>query len=317
MRLLFHRPTPREGSTMLALLCLTLLAPIGCGALPDASALVDSAWSLHAAVNSTGGAVEAELRRHEEEGEFASRFADSWAVRTEAVKGIVEYAGAIQSVVEAAGETRQRIGALADGVTGLADAAGIAMPPVGVVAVATDAARFVLEQVNRIRAANSLEEAMGPAQEALDFVCGRIAHDLRLTDEIVQLLEADARSRVELRWGDEQAYRGQIEDARREVFRLGEAALKSDNQARLRELDDLLAATDHRHARYQAELKLLEDRIKAMREVIAAAATAVEAWPGAHAQLRAAIASGRTLNIAAAMSAVVELRDLVQRMRDL
>lgn len=296
---------------------LTLAAVGGCGSLPDASGLVESAWSIHGAVNSAGGAVEAELRRYEEEGELASAFAESWAHRTAALKGLAEYAAAVQSVVEAAGETRQRIAALADGISGLAGAVGIALPPAGIVAVTTEAAGIVLEQVNRIRAANSLEEAMEPAQEAVDFICGRIAADLRTTDEIVQLLEADARSRLQLRWGDEQAYRAAIEEARRDVFRLGAAALEPASQARLRELDDLLAATEGRHAVYEAEMHDLAERATSIRDVIAAAAAAVQAWPSAHAQLRAAVASGRSLNIAAAMNAVVEIRDLVERMRDL
>lgn len=154
----------------------------GCGSLPDASGLVESAWSIHGAVNSAGGAVEAELRRHEEEGELASAFAESWAQRTAALESLAEYAAAVQSVVEAAGETRQRIAALADGISGLAGAVGIALPPAGIVAVTTEAAGVVLEQVNRIRAANSLEEAMEPAQQAVEFICGRIAADLRTTD---------------------------------------------------------------------------------------------------------------------------------------
>lgn len=299
-------------------LCLLILPLLGgCGALPDASGLVESAWSIHAAVNSAGGAVEAELRRYEEDGGAARQFAESWAVRTDAVKGIAEYAGAIQSVVEAAGETRQRIAALADGISGLAGAAGIVLPPAGIVAVTTEAAGIVLEQINRIRAANSLEEAMAPAQEAVDYICGRIAADLRTTDEIVQLLEADARSRLQLRWGDEQAYRARIEEARRAIFPLGPAALEAANQARLRELDDLLAATDGRDARYQEEWRAVEQRAGSIRQVIAAAASSVEAWPSAHAQLRAAVASGRSLNVAAAMNAVVEIRNLVERMRDL
>lgn len=299
------------------LLALAVPLPTGCGALPDASALVDSAWSIHAAVRSAGAAVEAELRRYEEDGEAARRFAGEWAVRIDSVKGIAEYAGAVQGVVEASGRTRERIAALAGGISGLAGAAGIAMPPAGIVAVTTEAAGIVLEQVNRIRAAKSLEEAMGPAQEAVGFICARIAADLRTTDEIVQLLEADARSRLQLRWGDEQAYRQQIEEARRAVFRLGAPALEPANQARLRELDDLLAATGERHTLYEDALRAVEERTRSIREVIAAAAGAVEAWPSAHAQLRAAIASGRSLNIAAAMSTVVEIRDLAQRMRDL
>lgn len=300
---------------LLGVLALATLG--GCGSLPDASGLVESAWSIHGAVNSAGGAVEAELRRYEEEGELASAFAESWAHRTAALEGLAEYAAAVQSVVEAAGETRQRIAALADGISGLAGAVGIALPPAGIVAVTTEAAGIVLEQVNRIRAANSLEEAMEPAQEAVDFICGRIAADLRTTDEIVQLLEADARSRLQLRWGDEQAYRAAIEEARRDVFRLGAAALEPASQARLRELDDLLAATEGRHAVYEAEMHDLAERATSIRDVIAAAAAAVQAWPSAHAQLRAAVASGRSLNIAAAMNAVVEIRDLVERMRDL
>lgn len=296
---------------------LTLAAVGGCGSLPDASGLVESAWSIHGAVNSAGGAVEAELRRYEEEGELASAFAESWAHRTAALNGLAEYAAAVQSVVEAAGETRQRIAALADGISGLAGAVGIALPPAGIVAVTTEAAGIVLEQVNRIRAANSLEEAMEPAQEAVDFICDRIAADLRTTDEIVQLLEADARSRLQLRWGDEQAYRAAIEEARRDVFRLGAAALEPASQARLRELDDRLAATDGRHVMYEAEMHDLGERATSIRDVIAAAAAAVQAWPAAHAQLRATVASGRSLNIAAAMNAVVEIRDLVERMRDL
>ncbi len=296
---------------------VVLLALAGCGALPDATPLVESAWSIQTAVSSAGSAVEAELRRYEEDAAAAEQFAEVWAARTEAVKGVAEYAAAIQSIVEASGETRACIGLLADGVASLAGAAGIALPPAGIVAVTTEVAGIVLQQVNRIRAANSLEEAMGPAQEAVDFICGRIAADLRTAEEIVQLVEADARSRVQLQWGDEQAYRASIEEARREVFRLGAAALEPASQARLRELDDLLAATDGRHAQYEEEMRGVTERARSIREVIAAAAAAVEAWPSSHAQLRAAISSGRTISIAAAASAAIEIRNLVERMRDL
>jgi len=311
------RAVRTQAITLLAFIALALLAPVGCGALPDASPLVDSAWSIHAAIDSAGGAVESELRRHPEGGEWADRFAQEWAVRTDATQALGEYAASIQSVVDAAGETRQRIGAVADSVTGLANAAGVVMPPAGVVAVATDAARFVLEQVNRIRAANSLEEAMGPAQVAVDFICGRIADDLRTTDEIILLVGADLESRVQARHQVEIEYRDKLFIARNKAYAGAPQDVMLIEMGALYRIEELLALTNSWHEPLQTELASIQERTDAVRDVIAAAAGAVEAWPAAHAQLRAAIASGRTLHIAAAMSAVVEVRDLVQRMRDL
>jgi len=78
-----------------------------------------------------------------------------------------------------------------------------------------------------------------------------------------------------------------------------------------------MSDADARYAIYQAKFAANQKRLRASRQLINAAAAAVDAWSAGHAQLAVAARNNTTVSTQAMLDAAVELRDLVKRIREL
>ena len=92
---------------------------------------------------------------------------------------------------------------------------------------------------------------------------------------------------------------------------------KKEDREELAELSKLMADADARYAVYQAKLDGNLERLRASRQLINAAAAALDAWSAGHAQLAVAARNKTTVNTQALLDATVELRELVKRIREL
>jgi hypothetical protein len=72
-----------------------------------------------------------------------------------------------------------------------------------------------------------------------------------------------------------------------------------------------------RIAEYEAKLHLIRQRDKAGRSVLGAAENAIAAWGAAHQQLAEAVKERQPVSVESLTAAVVEIRTLIQRWREL
>lgn len=298
-----------------SLVCVGLLGILlnsGCR-LPDVGPFVEGTAQLKGAVAAGGAAVEQELRFTFSDTAQADALHVNWEARNKAMTALLRYAQSLDAIVAAGNAGAESAGKVADSVKGLAEAAGIAIPgSAAAVAIATDTVKFLYGQIATVRAAGQLAAALEEAQPAIERVAQLMRNDL--ADLAVVTQAADAVQIVNLA-----AEYNKLSSDRKSILQ----AMKNLNPAVVADRDEyaaltgLLAALKPRYDTYQQELKAVEDRRKSALAVIDATGRALDEWAAAHADLASAVRHKRLASAQSLVSAAVELRDLVKRMRDL
>jgi hypothetical protein len=290
---------------------------IGCASLPEVGPFVDATAELRSAVVASGSTAVTELRLMPDGGGSADRLAQMWSGRVQAVDALVFYADSLRSIFKAGQQGGQAARALADSVTGLAQGVGVVIPAAGALPVAADAATFVYSHIALIRASNSLEEALVNAQPAVKRIAVVLAQDLRATDEILQTANADIRQRTLIKHQVEWRFREDLLAEQTALYAKARGDRTAADEARLFDIDRLLISTKVWYDPLQNELKQAEHRLRAGRQLLAAAVQIIGQWADAHEQLVLAVRDRRTLNTQALVQAAVDIRDLIKRVREL
>ena len=303
------------------------LALAGCTQLPDVTPFATATADMAAAVRSAGPAVASEVARMEGGGATAGRLAESWAARDAAMVAVVMYSDSLVSIVNAAHDRGNAIGALAEKLGGLASAAGFALPgSSAAVGVVTDAARFVWAQIELARGARTLEDALTAAQPAVDRIAEKLGDDFRDLDLALRaavesqrgVLESDPGYNIpagtcgtlverKLALLEELADRGVD----------GNPELTDEDLSRVDRLDALMATTAAQLAATDESLGELEARARVVQDLVLASGGAVERWAVAHRDLANAVRMRRPINIDSLTAAAVEIRELIKRVREL
>ena len=312
---------------MLRTLFCTVLAGValsGCGTLPDARPFADATGALAASVRSSGQAladsiIETGAAVPEEEQsaytQLAAKFQKAWAVRVQAAQGAVDYANAIADLMKAGKQGGETVKTVGESLSGLASAVNIPLAGAAFDA-AEDLARFIVDRVAIVRASRSLEDALSKAQPAVDRMAEHLASESEL--RLKPTLEAaykNLRSSINNRYGADAGFAQHVE-ARRDQLR--KETLKDNGKlAQLQEFDRLRTtlavglnerdqALDKAAAAYKTRLQLLN-----------ALTAATRSWAAAHRDLASAVREKRSVNATELQDTVVELKDLIKKVRAL
>jgi hypothetical protein len=317
---------------------LLLAAGVGaCATVPDVAPFADATVQLRSAVAASGAAVETELRgvpkrtgTSEAEREEAQRqdravalAADklqaAWHKRVQAMDALVVYSDSVQSIAKSGKQGAQAVQALTESLKQLAGAVGLAAPAASAaVGVATDAAAFVYGHIAAMRASRSLEEALSAAQPAVDRIAAVIVADSEDLDELLLDAEQLGENNIRNNHKDGFRFRRGLVAERDELYRRGaEARLPAADLDRLQVVEQQLALTDSWYAPAQAELTRLHDRVRLARGLVQATSGSVRDWAGAHRQALAAVRDKRQLSASVLAQSVVEVRELIRRVREL
>jgi hypothetical protein len=307
-------------------LALVVTLSSGCATLPNVSPFAEATVELRSAVITSGTAVEAELRENpvelREDRDLAEKlskradvFAKEWAVRVRAMDALVKYSESLVAIVEAGKGGEQSARAVADSVSNLAGALGIVIPAAGAVSVGTDAAVFIYGQIANIRASKSLEEALVQAQPAIDHLVANLSKDLKQIDEILQAANELNTSATKTKFGDEYGYLNMLERERKKLYAKGPGV--PADEARLLELDRLIASTKSWREAPEKAVEDAEKRLKAGRQLIGATRQALTEWVGTHRSFVIVVKDRGTVNVQALVYATTQIRDLVRRIREL
>ncbi|MCH8153032.1 MAG: hypothetical protein IH830_11765 [Planctomycetes bacterium] len=311
----------------------------GCASLPDLSSYTSSTIRLQSAIDSSGQVVLASLNSAKKALEAAKAtqaatykkhagdFERHWKARVAAMDALVAYARSLEEIAASGRSGSKSAKAVAGAVTSFAESLGV-VPGGQIVGVATDAAAFVYGQIAIIRAARSLQESIDATTPVLERLVQVIDKDL--DDARKAFVYASDATKKELRvdYGHTKKAWEVLVDRRRERLErlhltLADekvsvvSALNATEREELEEIERRLLAVEPEWLRYQTKLAAIQDREDAGMEIISASQTALQDWIHAQKDLAASAGQRRPARLDGLADAVVEIRSLVERWRNL
>lgn len=308
--------------SFLAAIVLALVA--GCGSLPDAKPFADATSTLSASVKTSGQALTDSMRDAgsvlpQDQAAYDKNVKDfnaAWEVRIKAAEGAVAYSNSIADVIAAARETRDTINRVGDSLGALAGAAGIALPAAPVIGVAKDIGEFVASRIATVRASKNLEEAVAQAQPAVDKIAEHLVAE---TNKNLKPILEDVYKNIAS--GIKQSYDADDSFAKILNVRLTQArtdALKDLSKApALQEFDRMQSVVSVRLKERDQKLDQAAANYKARLQLINSLSTATMAWAAAHRDLASAITEKRKVNATELQETVIELKELIRKVRAL
>lgn len=343
MRQRCRRGVIRSSCGGLAILVFAGSLAVGCTSLPDTSGYTAATIQTRQAVATTGDVVESELesaitaKATTADAESVKNLQTAWAATMRSMDAMVAHAQSIERIVDAGNTGAQSARQVADSVKKLVDAVkvnALTGASAKVVELSADTAAFVYGEYSKYVAAKSLQEALdgfGPSIARItQLVEAQIADAQRLFDEQieaqVQLLQTPALGPedTDRRFGGWIKRRGELDETAEQATQLLVHGIGSNNtkeiarsKAMIADIETGRKVIEPRMAEYEEKLQAIRQREKLGRSVIGAAQNAVAAWGIAHQQLVNAVRQRRPVSVESLTAAVVELRTLIQRWREL
>jgi hypothetical protein len=302
----------RGGAGRLALGTALVLATLGCAAPPDAGKLADASAQLRSAIMATGGAVTLELESAGE-AERARQMREAWVIPDRSAVALMLYSDAVANIVRSGSQGGDTVRRLADAGLQLASGVGIALPAAGSVAAGVDLAAYVYQQIALARAAMSLEEALERMQPAVDRIADVIGKQLDDAQVILVSASKIAEAKAREQFGDETGYLIALRKERQALYRV--TPLTQQNADRLLQIDKIERTVTAKLEPMEADRKASAARMRNALQLIAATRQAVIDWAGAHRQMLTAVRGGGSVDPQALVQSVVEVRELIRKVR--
>jgi len=311
-----------------SVLILVLAAGINCGPIPIITPFSEQTDRMVTGIN--GGYTASQVSLASVNEEQAKKLAEAWAPTAAALNGIVAYSQALTAVATAGAEGATAAGDVANAVNGLLASFNVAAIPANLVA----GFKALNAQIAVIRAKRSLHEAVGAADPVVAELATILSaqlkalatlHDLTAQNALlnhsanhspmVDYVEAERRSEAKIlrilqRILDYQE-KGQSEELLMAITKLDPSAKRDNIEAREAHWLDVvkrhqahLAAYNERYAEYERRAGELNASRRAGVATLTKAQSAVTAWAGAHAKLRAAFEKKVPPDFAAFFAAV-------------
>lgn len=308
----------------------------GCRSLPDTSGYTTATIQVKQAVATIGEVVQAELvsaidaKATAADHASVKRFEAAWAATVGSLDAMVVHAQSIEEIVDAGSEGAKSAIKVADSVKTLVDAAKVdATTAVSgeLVQLSTDTVAFVYGEYSKYVAAKSLAGALDRFGPSMAKINGLVQAQIKDAQRLfVQQINAQV-NRLE---ADSAGYGAWIKQndklnkqAETAVALLGRAISEGDDpniamaQKMIADTEIGREAIAPRLAEYEAKLSALRQREKAGRSILGAAANAIAAWGTTHEQLAQAVRDCKPVSVESLIAAVVEIRTLTQRWREL
>jgi hypothetical protein len=315
----------------------------GCAPLPDTGGYTAATIQVKQVVSLTGEVVEGEFqtairaKATTASDKSLKDLRDAWVATLRSLDAMVIHAQSIEQIVDAGNRGTESAKQVADSVKTLVDA--VRMGPLTgatsqMVELSAETAAFVYGEYCRHVSARSLEEALdrfGPSMTKItQLVQAQIGDARRLfvqqIEAQVQLLQSGAQAPEDpdTRFGDWIKYRAGLNSKAEQAAQLlvrGMEKNSPDDIARAKTMmADIEAGEKLVSARltlYEAKMASVRQREKAGLSILGGADAAVAAWGIAYQQLVKAVKERRPVSMESLTAAVVEVRTLMQRWREL
>lgn len=296
-----------------------LLTLAACAAsMPDVARYVDATRELRGAVEASGRAGLSNLQTlahaDPEVALSVERLRGAWALRIETLDAMVAYAETVERIAATDASNSDVANEVADGLAMLAEAA------LGerAVAVVREAAVFIEGQLERVRAAKSLEDALLAASPAVAKVAEVLRLDLDDLRAIIRVVHEAQRGALRTEHNEALGFRNGLLDQRKSIYAKG-AELDAEDAARLLFIAEQLKATQDWQVPFEAELARLGASEVANVRLVDAAKEGVTQWARLYLELEHAFRkedeggpSARNLRLVA-----VEIEGIAERIREL
>jgi len=329
------------GSFAMLILICSLVA--GCTSLPDTSGYTAATIQVKQAVATTGDVVQGELQSAIKaqattaNDETVKKLNAAWAATMRSLDAMVVYAQSIEQIVDAGNTGAASARQVADSVKSLVDAVkvdALTGASATVFTLSADTVAFVYGEYSKYVSAKSLEEALekfGPSMAKItELVQAQIADARRLfVEQIeaqVQLLQTPAQTPEDTgrRFGNWIKRNGELDETAAQATQLLVRGIKNNAPSDITQAKAVIADVEAgqkmvapRLAEYEAKIHAIRQREKAGRSILGTAENAVAAWGMAHQQLVKAVKERKPVSVESLTAAVVEIRTLVQRWREL
>jgi hypothetical protein len=315
----------------------------GCTSLPDTRGYTAATIQVKQAVATTGDVVTGELRSAINAGattanpESVKKLNAAWAATMRALDAMVAHAQSIEQIVDAGNKGAESARQVAGSVKNLVDAVKVdALTSSGaeVLQLAAETVAFVYGEYSKHVSAKSLEEALdkfGPSMAKITtLVQAQIADARRLFGEQIeaqiQLLQTQAQTPEDAgrRFGNWIKRHGELDETAAQATQLLVRGMQNNRPDDIARAKAMLADIEPgqkmiapRLAEYEAKIQPIRQREKAGSSILGAAENAVAAWGMAHQQLVKAVKERKSVSVESLTAAVVEIRTLTQRWREL
>ena len=316
MKQWFRNISQKSMVPMLLLILLFACASVSCTTLPNVGPFVDATYELKSAVAESGLTVANELQYIDDGGtQYAVDLTEAWKERNHAFTAIAAYADSLQAIVASGQKGNEAAGELADSVKGLSEAAGIALPgSPAALAVATDAIKLIVENINKARAAKSLADAMVKANPAVEETVRLIRADLKDLDGLFRLANKMVEHNYKNSFNEQMGYRKELEDF---IQKTNVDAASENDLNKLIKVNELLAGTDGWYAEYHQGLTDIKKRLRIGRALIQTADGSLYQWVNAHIQVAIALQNRQPVNVKSLVEATIQIRELIRKVREL
>jgi hypothetical protein len=189
----------------------------------------------------------------------------------------------------------------------------LASPALG---VAGDIARFLFDRIAIVRASRSLEDAVAQAQPAVDRIAEHLASETeRQLKPLLKRTYDNVVSGIRSNYEEDDNFAASFRS--RQTALRAELLKDSAKVTQLQEFDRIQAnvATSLRERDQKIDQATLAYR--ARLQLINALSNATVAWAAAHRDLSAAIREKRTVSAAELQETVIELKELIRKVRAL
>ena len=324
--------SPREpgrcGLPALACLLLLGLGLAGCRSVPDLRPFAEATASIDLAANGVHDLVVSDLdslaaSASDSEERKALRkareaFSTEWGVRLQATEALVGYAGSLASIAEAGEGGAQGARALAGSVNRLLSS--IPGVTTQIPAAVTDLASWIKGEVDRVRAAETLADAVARAHPVVRDIGAILAKDFGTVDSKIGGNVFAALAVIDREYGDLPRYREALERRRGAIASsiakaVDEGApIPGEQVAEMDTVTSLLDQADSWYGPYRERLELASSRGETGKLAARKAKEAIERWVRLHGEVVDALQERRAPSASVLSNKAMELRALVERL---
>lgn len=338
------RMNPVSGSClafMSLLLALCLLG--GCASLPDTSGYTAATIQVKQAVATTGDVVGRELRSAinakatTASAASINKFKVAWAATMRSLDAMVTHAQSIEQIVAAGDTGAEGAKSVADSVKNLVEAVKVdplTAANAKLFELSADTVAFVYGEYSKHVAAKTLEEALDTFGPSIMKISGLVQAQIADAQQLfaqqieaqIQLLQSGARSPEDAgrRYGNWIKRHQQLEKTADQATQLLVRGIQNNRPDEINKAKTMMSHVEAGRKMIAPRLKEFHDkkqairrREKAGRSILGSTENGVAAWGLAHQHLVDAIKKRRPLSIESLSAAVVEIRTLIQRWREL
>jgi hypothetical protein len=298
---------------------ITAVFVVGCG-VPNVEPFAEATVELRRAIVE-GGAMTAEAMTTaaatlpgDDANEDAEQFVEIWGDRVKLADVLVGYSDALAGIAGAGVGAQQTAEALGSSIMQLADI----VPGTG---AAVDAGVRLGEVLVRagiqVKASKDLGQAVDAAHPALAQVADYLQEDFGDLAILYKKASQDMEKALDDEYGRSLDGRRRLLD---KVSKLRLAVItdpNDENIERVKKVEEVLALMEPEHEAYMQRRHVLSQTRTAAIEMFSQAKAGVRAWIQAHDDLKLAIEQNRQPNVRLILSTAQEIKEAVDRIRDL